>query len=118
MITDPSKLIFSTRFNFQKIVYDDEVTISIPSSITPTVFTLFVHGLGYIPTARVFYTPVSGQLWPLSPNQYQSTGGGSGTTLNIYGNLRLTTNELQARLVNSSGSSQNVTFKYRIYVDE
>lgn len=116
-IIDPSKFQLSTRYNIQKIFKDDTVTISVTGTPTATEYTLFTHALGYIPTARVFYEPVSGQLWPLSREQYDNSGGGSGTTLTVTGEAILTTAALKVRLVNG-GSTRDVTFHYRIYLDE
>lgn len=117
-INDPSKIIFSTRYNFQKIYLNDSATLTLASSITPQEYTLVVHGLGYVPTVRIFYVPVSGQLWPLSPRQYSNLDGGSGTPLDYYGSPVITTNEVKVRMTNSSGGDADILFYYRVYLDE
>lgn len=116
MINDPSKVVFSTRYNIQKRYLDGTETISVTGSTTAE-YSLITHSLGYIPTVRVFYKPVAGQLWPLSPHQYSSAGGGSGTSLNVTGSVIVTTSEVKLVLTNG-GSTTNVDFTYRIYVDE
>lgn len=115
-IIDPTKLMFSTRYNIQKTYLEGSIVVAVADIVDPTEYSLTTHGLGYIPTARVFYIPVSGQLWPLSPEQYPAVTG-SGTQLPVYGSAVLTTNELKVRVTNGSGSAQNITFYYRIYLD-
>lgn len=115
---DPTKTIFSTRYNFQKIYDDDEVTLSIANIVSLTNYTLVTHDLGYVPTVRVFYEPVSGQLWPLSRNQYGNFAGGSGTTLFVTGTVFATSTQIRVAISNGSGSSQSIKFAYRIYLDE
>ncbi len=117
MINDPTKLILSTRYNFQKIYLNDSVVISVANVVPFTEYSLVVHGLGYIPTVRVFYEPVAGQLWPLSPGQYSNLNGGTGTPLNITGGVVVDNNEVRVRLSNAS-STADVRFYYRIYIDE
>jgi hypothetical protein len=116
MISDPTKILFSTRYNFQKIYMEGTVDVLISGS-TAALYTLATHSLGYIPTARVFYIPVSGQLWPLSPNQYTLNDGGTGTQLSIFGSPVLTTSALKVRMKNV-GADATKTFYYRIYLDE
>lgn len=117
MINDPTKIIFSTRYNFQKIYMEGTVIVSVAATVAYTEYTLVTHSLGYIPTARVFYIPVSGQLWPLSPNQYSNADGGPGTTLEITGSPIMTSSVLKVSLSNQGGAA-DVTFYYRIYLDE
>lgn len=118
MINDPTKIIFSSRYNFQKVYLEGTATLSLVSSLTPTEYTLATHSLGYIPTARVFYVPVTGELWPLSPLQYSNIDGGVGTMLQIYGSPVMTSSLLKVRMVNASGAPADVVFYYRIYLDE
>lgn len=117
--TGAGNFILSTRFNIQKIYDEDSTTVSIPSGggLIQEV-TIATHPLGGIPSARLFYTPVAGELWPFSPNQYTNIDGGPGTFLSIYGNPILTTSALKIQVVNSTGSSQDVVFDWRIYLDE
>jgi hypothetical protein len=116
MINDPTKLVLSTRYNIQKIYLEGTTDVTVSGS-SPTLYTLASHSLGYIPTARVFYVPVADQLWPLSPNQYSKSGGGTGTVLTIFGSPVLTTTNLNIRMVNA-GADQTITFYWRIYIDE
>lgn len=121
MINNPSALILSTRYNLQKIYAEGTTVINVLTTLFPFIppyeYTLFVHNLGYIPTARVFYIPTNNQLWPLSPNQFSNANGGPGDALIINGDSFLTTSELKVKLINS-GPPTDVTFYYRIYVDE
>lgn len=117
MINDPTKVLFSTRYNFQKIYMEGTTTVNVLASATPVEYDLATHGLGYIPTARVFYVPVAGQLWPISPLQYSNIDGGSGTTLLVYGGPVVTSNVLKVSMING-GSDASITFYWRIYLDE
>lgn len=120
MPLDITKILASTSTNMQKIVLNDSTTVSVPVSTGfPLSYdaTTISHGLGYIPTARVFYEPISGELWPLSPNQYSNADGGPGTTLDIYGRCYLTTTDLVIELANVSGSPVNVPLYWRVYAD-
>jgi hypothetical protein len=117
MINDPTKILFSTRYNFQKIYMEGTINVNVAATVTPTEYTLATHSLGYIPTARVFYIPVAGQLWPISPNQYDNADGGTGTPLSIFGNPVLTVTTLKVILSNLGGAT-TLTFYYRIYLDE
>jgi hypothetical protein len=113
--------LFNTDYNYQKVYLDGSTTVSVPDSggppPVPTTYTV-VHGLGYIPTARVFYEPVSGQIWPASKWQYPNTGGGSGAPLDTTVSCYLTTTSLVFSIINTSGSTKNVPVYWRIYVDE
>lgn len=120
MAINDSNVIFSTRYNFLKIYLNDTVDVAI-ASITPPFdspisYLLTTHSLGYVPRAKVWYEPVSGQVWPMSDKQYSSAGGGSGTSLGTIGDYYLTSSGLYVRITNSSAST--VTFYYRIYADE
>lgn len=109
--------LFSTRYNLQKIYMEGTTTVNIPILAPATVYNLVDHDLGYIPTARVFYIPVTGQLWPISPHQYSSAGGGSGTTISRFGSPVLTSTSLGVRIRNT-GAAADITFYWRIYLDE
>lgn len=112
--------LFNTDYNYQKIYLDGSTTVSVPNSggppPVPTTHTV-VHGLGYIPTARVYFEPVSGQLWPVTKWQYDA-GTGSGSTLFVTASCYLTTTSLVFSIINTSGSTQSVPLHWRIYVDE
>lgn len=115
-INDPTKMLYSTRFNTLKIIAQDTTSVTIAGSATSTI-PLHTHGLGYVPRARVWYQPVSGQIWPLSPNQFLKLGGGTGTVLNVIGHSILTASTLSVRLTNQTGTSKTVTVYWRIYID-
>lgn len=110
-INDPTKILFSTANDVQKILTNGSTTVTVPvdSGAVPlvyTAFTLATHGLGYIPRGRVYIEYPSGQLWPL---QADSNMNG------IFGRFYFTTNTLVAELDNFTGSSRNVPIYYRIY---
>lgn len=115
---NPVGTTISTRYNFQKIYLNSSSTVSLANTVTPTEYTLVTHSLGYIPTVRIFYEPVAGQLWPMSPNQYANIDGGPGTTLSVYGSPVVTDSEIKVRVVNASGGIKDVVFYWRIYLDE
>ena len=123
-INDDSKMLLSTRYNMLKIYANGSTTVSVGASTydgttfryIPDSYLLYTHSLGYIPRARVWYEPVSGQLWPISPNQYDNTDGGSGTPLSVTGMFYLTTTGLYISITSPSATSMN--FRFRIYLDE
>lgn len=116
----PTNAIFSTRYNFLKIYDNNSGTFGVPNTpgSTPTTVLLTTHGLGYIPRIKVWYVPVSGQLWPLVRDQYDKSGGGTGTILSLIGGARADTTILYADMFNLTGSTQNIVFYWRIYLDE
>jgi hypothetical protein len=112
-MADATKLLFSTSNNFQKILTNGSTTITVPadSGVIPivyTAFTLATHGLGYIPTARVFFEYPSGQLWPVQSDSNMNP---------ILGRYYLTTNTLVLEAVSFTGSNESVKVYYRIYSD-
>lgn len=115
----PTNAVFSTRYNFLKIYINNSGTLGVPSTPgnTPTAVLLATHSLGYIPRVKIWYVPVAGQLWPLVRDQYDKTGGGTGTTLQLTGTARVDSGSLYADMFNNTGSTQNVVFYWRIYVD-
>lgn len=121
-VSDPTKLLWSTSQNLQKIYLNSSQTVSVPVSggppVIPTDVLTVTHGLGYVPTARVFYEPVSGELWPISPNQYSNADGGPGTTLDVFGRFYLTTTTLIVSLANLGATAVDIPIYYRIYADE
>ena len=114
---DTSNTIFSGRFNFLKIYSNNSGTFTVSSASSSSIL-LETHGLGYIPRVKVWYEPISGELWPLVINQYDNSDGGPGTTLTKIGNPRVTSNELYVDITNISGVSSDVVFRWRIYLDE
>lgn len=112
-ITDQTKILFSTSNNVQKILFNDStpVTVPIDSGAIPTVFTSFTvltHGLGDIPTGRVFLDYPSGQLMPVQPDSNMNQ---------VFGRYYFTTNTLVVELTNFTGSPQDVRIYYRVYAD-
>jgi hypothetical protein len=126
MTVDRSKLAFYSGDNTMKEALNDSITLSIGDTFNDDTFSydvvtklLVSHNLGYIPRARVWYEPISGQLWPMTGlEQFQNFGGGVGTELDIVGTPHLTTTGLYVNVKNDSGSAMSVTFHYRIYYDE
>jgi len=123
MNADLTKLLFLSSDNLMKIAVNDSTTLSIADtfngvSYDTATYLLYTHNLGYIPRAKVFYTPVSGQLWPMTAEQYAKTNGGTGTQVNVFGSYHLTTTGLYVDVKNITGSTQSIQFYYRIYYDE
>lgn len=120
-ISNPENVLFSTRYNLLKIYDQGTTTHTIPTitppSDAPSELLLATHSLGYVPRARVWYVPISGQLWPMSNEQYSNSDGGPGTTLSVTGDYYLTTSGLYVRVINP-GSSASIIFYWRIYADE
>lgn len=112
----PSNVIFSARYNFLKTFQNSSGTFSIAQTVSslPTVVPLTTHGLGYIPRIKVWYEPVAGQLWPLVRDAY----GDLSTGLVINGAARADSSILYADMFNNSPGTLNVTFYWRIYLDE
>jgi hypothetical protein len=112
----PTNVILSTRYNFLKIYENENDTFSVPTGRNDVLLT--THSLGYIPRVKAWFVPVSGQVWPLVRYQYSNSDGGPGTTLDVFGGLRITSSAVYADMSNSSGSPQDVTFYWRVYLDE
>jgi hypothetical protein len=55
---------FDSRLNYQKIALSDSTTYS--AGTFGSVQTVQIpHPLGYMPNAKVFFEPISGEVWPL-----------------------------------------------------
>jgi hypothetical protein len=109
MITDPTKMLFSVRENLPKIYINSSQDIVVPTSGGPPITydpTVITHNLGYVPTARVFYEPTPGEVWPL--NDKINT---------IFGRYYLTSTTLVVEMANL-GAPAAVKIYYRIYLDE
>lgn len=118
-----ANFIFSTQYSLPKIYLDDQDTLAVAVSSggpppSPSDLPLATHDLGFVPNVRVWYEPVSGELWPLSPNQYSNLDGGSGTMLDVFGRAYATTTELRVELYNFGASEASVPVHYRVYCDE
>ena len=112
-ITDATKILFSTSNNVQEILFNDSTPVTVPVDsgsvpIVYTSFTVLTHGLGYIPTGRVFIEYPAGQVWPVQADSNVNP---------IFGRYYFTTNALVVDLDNFTGSPQNVTIYYRVYAD-
>lgn len=126
MTVDRSKLAFYSGDNTMKVYLNDSATLSIDDTFDTNTFgydvvtkLLVSHNLGYIPRARVWYEPITGQLWPMTGlEQFLALGGGTGTELDVVGGYHLTTSGLYVDVKNDSGSTKSVKFYYRIYYDE
>lgn len=105
--------ILSTDHNIQKVYIDNTGVATVPISGFPpdiysTVMTIS-HGLGYIPNVRMWYEPVAGQIWPLTP---------AGSDLLIFGRYYVTTTDVVVELANLSAVQASVPLHWRIYLDE
>jgi len=115
-VSTPTNVIVSTRYNFLKIYENNSSAFSVPTGRNDVLLT--THSLGYIPRVKAWYVPISGQVWPLVRDPYSNSDGGPGTTLSIFGGLRITSSAVYADMSNSSGSPQNVAFYWKVYLDE
>jgi len=111
-ITDQTKILFSTSNNVQKILFNSSTAVTVPadSGATPIVYTSFtvlVHGLGYIPTGRVFVEYPAGQLWPVQSDSNVNP---------VFGRYYFTTNTLVVELTSFAGD-QSATIYHRVYAD-
>src|ERR1044071_10021212 len=99
----PDNVIFSSRYNFFKIYINGSGGMTVPAAGigTPATVLLATHSLGYVHRARVWYEPISGELWPLSKEQYGNGDGGPGTAITTIGDFYLTTSALYARITSS-----------------
>lgn len=101
--------IFDTSFNYMKIAEKGTRTDSIPNA-TPTTVVIS-HGLGYIPSVRVWFDPAAGKKFPIGTGLYSTHANNTSAT--VY----LTTSSLVITYSNTSGSSKDVITYYRIYYE-
>lgn len=57
--------IFDSRKNFQKIFRQDVLSFS-PGTFGATETQSVTHSFGYTPNAKVWFEPISGEVWPLN----------------------------------------------------
>lgn len=114
-----SKILFSSLFNYQKEAVRGDTVFTITAGVN-TTFTL-AHGLGYVPTAKVWYEPrinnpevASNQIWPLAGYQY---GDLASISLNTLGYYYLDTANLYIVLFNSGIGTKSVRTYWRVYYD-
>jgi len=107
--------IINTELNYQKILHNGSYSQSVPSYPSdPGSFT-YTHGLGYIPSARVWVESSSGKWFPASNIQLlDHSTGASPYTATYY----LTSTTLVVVFDNSSGATATVNFRVRVYIDD
>lgn len=104
--------VFNSDFNYQKVLANEITSLSVP--ISGATYT-YSHGLGYIPSARVWVEGKTGKWFPASNVQLQDHfTSGADFTATYY----LTTTQLIVNLYNSSGSTATVNFVARVYLDD
>lgn len=118
---------FYSELNYQKMAIEDSGVFSVPFSVDTTF--VIPHNLGYVPTAKVWYEPIiqlnnsnvalaSNQIWPIAGFQY-------GDFVNTPWTFNLCTmvysyldsQNLYIVVNDSSGSTVNIPFYWRIYYD-
>lgn len=108
-----SNFLLTTDQNIQKQYINVNQTFTIPANFQYNEYVIN-HSLGYIPSVRVWYEPISGFWYPLSMVQMTNNTTAS---INILGNYMITTESIIINLANFSGSSANVNVLARIYLD-
>ena len=108
---------FSTSFNYQKVAFEGSQTIAVSASSSYSTIKTVAHGLGYIPSVRVWYDPGLGRRLPISIEQYQDDDFSTNYTNLVTTRAYLTTTTLVIEAANASGSNKNVTLWWRIYYD-
>lgn len=117
MAVDVDNTNFSTGFNYQKIAFKDSDTVTVPNN-TPNYSThTITHGLGYIPSVRVWYDPELGRRFPISEEAYVDDVGLTSEVNDVVARAYLTTTTLVIQFRNASGSDKDITYWYRIYYD-
>jgi hypothetical protein len=111
-----TNILFSTKFNYQKIATIGSRTDACASGTTTTI--TIPHVAGRISSARVWYDPALGRRFPASFEQYQDDNTAAiesnGVTVR---SMYLTTTDLVITYANTSASSKNVATYYRVYYD-
>lgn len=104
---------FDSRANYQKI-YEQGTTTYSPGTFGSTGVVTITHSLGYIPNAKVFFEPISGEVWPLV------AGGASNPFTYSFtqdeGYMQIYSNRVDVTVLRFSNATRNIW--YRIYLDE
>lgn len=107
----PKPLLFDSRLNFQKIYKQGVLNVDISAAGVSTV----IHGLPYIPNAKVFFESMPGQVWPLSfgglsnPFLYDDT--------QLQCNLKINSSTIRIETDPPFGATGTRRVWYRIYMD-
>lgn len=106
--------LLNTDLNNQKILLNTQQTLDVGSPGYEGTYS-YDHNLGYIPSARVWYEPVSGRWYPITIRQYNDSV--SFGFLELLGDYSITTTSITVRVRNLGvGSSCNVWV--RLYLDD
>jgi hypothetical protein len=107
-----SKFVSDSRENCQKIAAEDDTTYS-PGAFGATETVPVNHNLGYIPNAKAFFEPISGEVWPMN------AGGLSNVFLYDFNQdeayLQITSTQLNIFVVKFSNATRRIW--YKVYYD-
>lgn len=107
-----SKLYFDSRQNVQKIASEGSTTYD-PGTFGSSQTVSIPHSLGYIPNAKAFFEPISGEVWPLVAGGAQNPFNYSASIDEAY--LRTYSDRLDVVILRFSNSTRKIW--YRIYYD-
>lgn len=114
---DISKTLFTSDFNYQKVVKKDNDTISVPYDVINFTNIDIPHNLSRITSAKVWYDPGIGKRFPISLEQYVDDTSFTSEVNLVVAQAFLTVNSLTIQFRNASGGAVNVRYWYRIYYD-
>jgi hypothetical protein len=112
MTVDTTKTRFTLRHNILKRFYDQPVTISLSGAGT---YTLYTHGLGWIPNVFVEYLNSDGKKQLISNMAFHDFG-----TSDDIGDVRgeIKVNSSTVSFVQKSTVSRSCIFYVKVYIDE
>lgn len=117
MALDINEALFNTGYNYQKVALSGTGTSTIANDPLNYASVTIPHDLGYIPSVRVWYNPDNGKRFALSEEQYTDDTTFTSEVNSISARAYLTSSNLVLQFRNSSGSSKDVSYWYRIYYD-
>ena len=107
--------LLNTDQNIQKQYINIVQSFIIPSDFIYHTFTVD-HNLGYIPSVRAWYSPVSGRWYPLAMTQLADGTGND--FLQCTGTYALSKQSALIELINFTDSPISVPILVRIYLDD
>lgn len=107
-----SKLTFDSRANYQKIAAQGVTQYSPGTFSSPQTITVN-HSLGYIPNAKAFFEPISGEVWPMNAGGQSNVFLYSASQDEAY--LQIFNDKLEIEVLRFSNATRNIW--YRIYYD-
>jgi len=108
-------VFFSSLYNYQKVANEGTTVVSAPNATT-TTYTV-THNLGAITSVRAWYSPATGEILPISEEQYVDDTSFTSEVNLVTVRAYLTTTTLVLEVSNSSGSTKSVSLNWKIYYD-